>query len=247
MANPITKAFKYLAALFNNKIDENADPKIQIEQAIAEATKRHKALSDQAASVIGNVRQLEMQLGRKDAEVKRLEDGIRKGLEQQMDAEAKGDTATAQNLERALQSMAVQLTSAKGEVESLKQLYTAAAQQAEQAKAAVETNSQRLRQQVTERTKLLSQLEQAKMQERVAQNIQSMNSVMDESVPSLDAVRDKIEARYAKALGASDLAQNDVNYQIDKITMDASAIEANDTLAAMRQEIAQKRQGEIEK
>ena len=37
MANPFVKAWKYLAALFNAKIDEHADPKVQIQQAIEEA------------------------------------------------------------------------------------------------------------------------------------------------------------------------------------------------------------------
>ncbi|PKZ40722.1 hypothetical protein CYJ76_11570, partial [Kytococcus schroeteri] len=60
MANPFVKAWKYLMTLFDNKIEENADPKIQIEQAIAEAQKQHQALSQQAAAVIGNQRQLEM-------------------------------------------------------------------------------------------------------------------------------------------------------------------------------------------
>ena len=34
MANPFSKFWNYLMALFDNKIEENADPKIQIEQAI---------------------------------------------------------------------------------------------------------------------------------------------------------------------------------------------------------------------
>ena len=37
MANPFVKGWKYLMALFDNKIEENADPKVQIEQAIEEA------------------------------------------------------------------------------------------------------------------------------------------------------------------------------------------------------------------
>ncbi|MDO4908480.1 MAG: PspA/IM30 family protein [Corynebacterium sp.] len=246
MANPISKAFKYLSALFSSKIDEHADPKVQIEQAIAEATKRHKNLTDQAASVIGNVRQLEMQLSRKDAEAKRLEASIRKGLEQQMAAQNAGNTSEAQALEKTLQAMAVQLKSTQTEIANLKELYTAAAQQAEQAKAAVESNAARLNSQVAERTKLLTQLEQAKMQEQVAKNISSMNSIVDEDVPSLDSVRNKIEARYAKALGASELASNDINVRMDQIAIDANAIEANDMLSQMRAELEAKKQGEIE-
>jgi len=72
MANPFVKAWKYLAALFNSKIDEHADPKIQIQQAIEEAQRTHQALTQQAAQVIGNQRQLEMRLNRQLADIEKL-------------------------------------------------------------------------------------------------------------------------------------------------------------------------------
>ena len=62
--NPIIKAWHYMTAWSNNKIDEKADPKIQIQQAIQDAQREHEALSRQAANVIGNQRQLEMKLDR---------------------------------------------------------------------------------------------------------------------------------------------------------------------------------------
>ena len=58
MANGFTKAWKYLMALFSSKVDEYADPKVQIQQAIEDAQRQHQALSQQAAAVIGNQRQL---------------------------------------------------------------------------------------------------------------------------------------------------------------------------------------------
>ena len=73
MANPFSKAWKYLMALFDSKIEENADPKVQIEQAIQDAQRQHQALSQQAAAVIGNQRQLEMKLNRQLAEVEKLQ------------------------------------------------------------------------------------------------------------------------------------------------------------------------------
>ena len=52
-------------ALFDNKIEEKADPKVQIEQSIQAAKEQHQELSKQAAAVIGNQRQLEMSDGRR--------------------------------------------------------------------------------------------------------------------------------------------------------------------------------------
>src|SRR5437763_552149 len=51
MANPFVKFWKYMMAAFSSKIDEYADPKVQIQQAIEEAQRNHQALTQQAASV----------------------------------------------------------------------------------------------------------------------------------------------------------------------------------------------------
>ena len=68
-----------------------------------------------------------------------------------------------------------------------------------------------LQQKIAERTKLLSQLEQAKMQEQVSASLRSMSELAAPgNTPSLDEVRDKIERRYANAMGAAELAQNSV-------------------------------------
>ena len=80
MANPFVKMWRYLMALGNAKIDENADPKIQIQQAIEDAQRQHQALSQQAASVIGNQRQLEMKLNRQLEEIEKLQANTRQAL-----------------------------------------------------------------------------------------------------------------------------------------------------------------------
>lgn len=80
MANPFVKAWRYLMALFNSKIDEHADPKVQIQQAIEEAQRQHQALSQQAAQVIGNQRQLEMRLNRQLADIEKLQANVRQAI-----------------------------------------------------------------------------------------------------------------------------------------------------------------------
>ena len=64
MPNPFVKLWKYLTASANAQIDQRADPKIQIAQAIEAEQQRHQALANQAAAVLGNQRQLEMRLNR---------------------------------------------------------------------------------------------------------------------------------------------------------------------------------------
>ncbi|MFF3567331.1 PspA/IM30 family protein [Nocardia jiangxiensis] len=212
MANPFVKAWKYLMALFDSKIEEHADPKVQIQQAIEEAQRQHQALSQQAASVIGNQRQLEMKLNRQLDEVEKLNSNARQAVMLADQATTAGDTDKAIQYTNAAEAFAAQLVTAEQSVEDLKVLHDQSLQAAAQAKKAVEQNAMLLQQKVAERTKLLSQLEQAKMQEQVSASLQSMDSTLATpgSTPSLDAVREKIERRYANALGAAELAGNSV-------------------------------------
>jgi phage shock protein A len=224
MANPFVKAWKYLMAAFSSKIDEYADPKVQIQQAIEEAQRQHQALSQQAAAVIGNQRQLEVKLSRQLGEIEKLQSSARQALVLADEARGRGDQAKAQQYEQAAESFATQLVTAEQSVEDLKTLHDQSLQAASQAKQAVERNAMVLQQKLAERTKLLSQLEQAKMQEQVSASLRSMSELAAPgSTPSLEEVRDKIERRYANALGAAELAQNSVQgrmLEVQQSTLD---------------------------
>lgn len=222
--NPLIKGWKYMSAWFNSKIDEKADPKIQIEQAIQEAQRQHQALTQQAAAVIGNQHQLEMQLDRQLNNVENLQAQARQALVLADNARTGGDATKAAEFEQTAQALANQLVSAESSVEDLKNLHDQALQAAAQAREAVKSNAQILQQKLAERTKLLSQLEQAKMQEAVSASLQQMNELAAPSnVPTLDEVRDKIERRYATALGEADLARDSGGariLEVQRATMD---------------------------
>ncbi|PKW19447.1 PspA/IM30 family protein [Saccharopolyspora spinosa] len=226
MANPFVKAWKYLMASFSSKVDEHADPKVQIQQAIEEAQRQHQSLSQQAASVIGNQRQLEMKLNRQLGEVEKLQASAKQALVMADQARANGDEATAQKYEETATQLASQLVTAEQGVEDLKTLHDQSLGAAEQAKQAVERNAQILQQKIAERTKLLSQLEQAKMQEQVSASMRQMTEVAAPgNTPSLEEVRDKIERRYTTALGEAELAQNSVQgrmLEVQQASIDAA-------------------------
>ena len=100
---------------------------------------------------------------------------------------------------------------AEQSVEDLKTLHDQALNAAAQPKKAVDQNAMMVQQKIAERTKLLSQLEQAKMQEQVSASLRSMSEIAAPgTTPSLDEVREKIERRYANALGSAELAQSSV-------------------------------------
>lgn len=240
MANPFVKAWKYLMALFDSKIEENADPKVQIEQAIEEAQRQHQELSQQAAAVIGNQRQLEMQLNRRLGDIEKLQANTRQALELADKERAAGNESKAVEYENAAEAFAAQLVTAEQAVEDTKKMHDQALQSAQAARQAVERNAAALREKVNERSKLLSQLEQAKMQEKVSESLNSMNELTNNSsAPSLDAVRDKIERRYAKALGQAELAENTVEARMREVQQSGIQMAGHSRLEQIRAEMNQ--------
>jgi len=64
MFKALKRWWKYMTAKVSGSLDERADPKVQIQQAITEAQEQHRRLIDQAANVVANQKQLEMHLSR---------------------------------------------------------------------------------------------------------------------------------------------------------------------------------------
>ena len=178
------KWWKYLTAKLTGTFNERADPKVQLEQAITEAQSQHRRLREQAANVIANQKQGELRLNQKMGELEKLNANARQALIMAADAQKAGDTGKSQQYTSAAETIANQLIQVEKDVESLKSMVFEAAQASDQAKAAVQQNSRLLQEKISEKSKLLSQLDQAKMQEE-------MNSAMaqlNESVGSRRAI-----------------------------------------------------------
>jgi phage shock protein A len=230
------RLWKYLGASANKKLDDKADPRVQIEQAVEDAQKRHQQLTQQAAAVIGNQRQIEMKMARAADEVERLQGSARHALVLADQSRKAGDAAKASDYESTAQTFASQLIAAEASLQDLKTLHTQAAQASESAKASVEQNARQLQKFLGERSKLLTQLEAAKMQEQVAKQLQAVSELSAPGdVPTLDQVRDKIEQRYATAMGQSELAQNSVEgrmLEVEKASIDTAAAARLDQIRA---------------
>ncbi|WP_436527080.1 PspA/IM30 family protein [Actinoplanes sp. HUAS TT8] len=244
MANPFVKGWHYMMALFGAKIDEYADPKVQIQQAIEDAQRQHQALVQQAAAVIGNQRQLEMKLSRQMSEVEKLQGMARQALVLADRARAAGDEAEAGKYEQTAQTLATQLVSGEQSMEDLKTLHDQALSAAGQARKAVENNAMVLQQRIAERSRLLSQLEQAKMQETVAKSLESMSQLSAPgNTPSLDQVRDKIEQRYANAMGRAELASNSVEGRMLEVQKSSLDLAGSSRLEQIRASMAGEKLG----
>jgi phage shock protein A len=237
MANLITRWGRYWNARLNSRFNEKADPKIQLEQAIGDAQQQHRRLTEQAANVIANQKQTEMRLNRSMEELGKINNSARQAVLMADDATKKGDTARAGELTQAAQAFANRLVATEREVDSLKTLHLQSAQAADQAKQAVVQNSAALQTKLTERQKLLSQLDQAKMQEQMNRAMTTLSASVGQDVPTLDEVRDKIEARYARALGASELGSQSVEGRMLEVEQAQINTEADARLDQIREQL----------
>src|SRR5688572_29700617 len=205
MFKVIRKWWKYLTAKLSGSFEERADPKIQLEQAITEAQNQHRRLREQAANVIANQKQGELRLNSKMTELEKLNGNARQALIMAADAEKAGDTAKAAQYSSAAETIANQLIQVEKDVESLKSMVLEAAQASDQAKAAVQQNSRLLQERIAEKSKLLSQLDQAKMQEEMNSAMAQLNERIGADVPTFKEVEEKIQARYTRARATSEL------------------------------------------
>jgi len=226
MGKLLKRMWRYITAALSGKFNEAADPKIQIEQAIREAQDQHRSLTERAASVIANQKKAEMDLDRTMADLDKLNASTRQAVIMAEEAAKRGDNPRAAELTQTAEAFASQLVAKEESADTLKQLVLQSTSASDQAKSAVNSNAMRLQQRLSERQKLLSQLDQAKMQEQMNAALESVSSTVGQDVPSLDQVRDKIEGRYARARGMSELQSDSVEgrmLEVEQAAMNTTA------------------------
>jgi len=230
----IRRRWKYLTAKLSGHFEETADPKVQLEQAMAEAQEQHRRLVEQAASVIANQKQTELRLNRLMAELERVSSSTRQALAMANDAATRGDVAKAAEYNQTAEAFANRLIATEKQVDDLKTMHLQATQAAQQAKLAVQQNANALQTKLAERQKLLSQLDQARMQEQLNTAMASLSQTVDQDVPTFDDVRTRIEAQYAKALGVSELSGQQMETRMLEIEQSSVNMEAQLRLDEMR-------------
>ncbi len=237
MFKTLKRMWRYMSASLSTRFNEKADPKIQLEQAIVEAQEQHRKLTEQAANVIANHKQTEIKLNRAMEELEKTTASARQAVIMADDAAKKGDTARATELTKAAEAFANRLVAKEEEITSLKALSLQSAEAAAAARQAVSTNSAALQNKLTERQKLLSQLDQAKMQEQMNTAMVSLSESVGQDVPSLEEVRNKIEARYAKALGMSELKGLPLEAGMIEVNQAQMELEARSKLDEIRSQL----------
>ena len=226
MFRVIRRAWRYLVFALSGRLDELSDPRVQIEQAIQEAKEQHQRLTQQAAAVIGNERELEMRLARSLEETGKLQANARQAVLLAEQARAAGDERKALSYEDSARAFASRLVAAETALQDAQLMHERARQSSAQARAAVETNAMALQRKIAERMRLLSQLDQAKMQEQLNKAMGDLSGLTPAGdTPTMDEVREKIEKRYARALGEAELTSNSVEARMIEVERAAIDVE----------------------
>lgn len=237
MIKLVKRWWSYLTAKGNAEFNERADPKIQLEQAIQDAQDQHRRLKEQAANVIANQKQTEIRLNRAMDQLEKIGGNAKQAVMMADEAQKNNDQAKVTQYTTAAEAFANRMIGIEQEVEDLKALHIQTTKAADQAKQAVNSNSAVLQKKLNERQKLLSQLDQAKMQEQLNKAMASLTETVGDDVPTLEEVRTKIEGRYAKAKGAAELSESSVEGRMLEVEEASRNVEANARLSEIRAQL----------
>ncbi len=201
----LNRVVAYLRSFFRRRIEAAMDPEVEIQSAIDEAKRSDRVLRNQAAKVIAHRTKLEARIDKAADEAGEARETAKQALLRADTARTEGDDETAVRMENAAQSLALKLQAAENNLESLKEQYAIAVEQAGEAREAVQQNAMRVQELASRRMELLGQLEQAKMQETVNDAMDSMTATIERDAPSISRVEEKIQGRLAEAQAKAEL------------------------------------------
>ena len=218
------------------KVESATDAKVLLAQTIEDAQDQHRKLKAQAAKVFSNARQTESQLAKANDQLEHMTRNATQAVLLADQSQRDGDTAGMAKYTRLAEDFANRMTGLDSEIATLEELNNQTQQAADQARAAIERNAISLRKKLAERQKLLSQLDQAEMQEQISTALAQLTEASDNE-PGLDEVRAQVEQRYAKALGASAVSATSAEAQALEIERAAMEAQSRARLDALRAQL----------
>ena len=233
----LRRIWGYLKQLFRTTAESAMDPEIEIEQAITDARRRDQDLRNQAAKIIAHRTQLEQKIEQAATQVGEGRETAKQALLRADQAKTEGDEEGVRRWTQAAQSLALKLQASESNLEGLKGQYEVAINQADDAKAAVQSNAMRLQELAAKRMQLVGQLEQAKMQESVNSAVESISTSMEMDSPSLAKVEDKINQRLAEAKAQTELREATPEGAEAELKESISLAQADARLEDLRKEL----------
>ena len=217
----MSRISRSIRALFGGIIESTENPELILQQTIRDMRDRVPELNNSVAQVMATEKLLAKSKDRLDAQVVDLDSKIRASVKLNRDDIATAYIGQLQQAQLDLQKTSQQLEHA-----------TLASKQALKARDNYVLQMQR---RTAEAMQLINQSKQAKLQEQLAQTMESFQIGDDAS--TFDEMRDKIDRRAAAAEAKLQLGSASVDNQMQDIEREALDMQLQDKLLAYKQEM----------
>ena len=216
-----TRMKRSVRALFGGIIEKTEDPELILQQTIRDMRDRVPELNNSVAQVMATEKLLSKSKERLESQVVDLDSKIRASVKLSRDDIATAYIGQLQQAQMDLQKTSQQLEHA-----------TLASKQALKARDNYVLQMQR---RTAEAMQLINQSKQARLQEQLAQTMESFQIGDDAS--TFDEMRDKIDRRAAAAEAKLQLGSASVDNQMQDIEREAMDMQLQDKLLAYNQEM----------
>jgi phage shock protein A len=217
----LSRISRSVRALFGGIIESTENPELILQQTIRDMRDRVPELNNSVAQVMATEKLLSKSKERLESQVVDLDSKIRASVKLSRDDIATAYIGQLQQAQMDLQKTSQQLEHA-----------TLASKQALKARDNYVLQMQR---RTAEAMQLINQSKQAKLQEQLAQTMESFQIGDDAS--TFDEMRDKIDRRAAAAEAKLQLGSASVDNQMQDIEREAMDMQLQDKLLAYKQEM----------
>jgi len=216
-----TRMKRSVRALFGGIIEKTEDPELILQQTIRDMRDRVPELNNSVAQVMATEKLLAKNKERLDAQVIDLDSKIRASVKMGRD-----DIATA---------YIGQLQQAQIDQQKTNQQLEHATLASKQALKARDNYVLQMQRRTAEAMQLINQSKQAKLQEQLAQTMESFHIGDDAS--TFNEMRDKIDRRAAAAEAKMQLGSASVDTQMQEIEREALDMQLQDKLLAYKRDM----------
>ncbi len=210
-----------MRALFGGIIEKTEDPELLLQQTIRDMRDRVPELNNSVAQVMATERLLAKNRERLETQVVDLDSKIRASVKMGRD-----DIATA---------YIGQLQQAQIDLQKTSQQLEHATNASKQALKARDNYVLQMQRRTSEAMQLINQSKQAKLQEQLAQTMESFQ--LGDDASTFNEMRDKIDRRAAAAEAKMQLGTASVDTQMQEIEREAQEMQLQDKLLAYKKEM----------
>jgi phage shock protein A len=188
-----SRANRYAQAKAESEFDARADPKVQLEQALAGMQEHHQDLQLAASHVLAQEKVAKMRLADLSSEEAKY-------TKLALGAKQQGNLDAARIFASKVAGLREQIQSLVGQIPQLEAV-------ASDARDAVQESADQLQEKFNEKGTILAQIDQANMQKEMAASLKQMSDLTQSNkVPSLDEIKQKVAGQYAEAQASSELS-----------------------------------------